>query len=139
MIWFMAHPIAPDERFMLQQNLDHVVHMMRLCFEEGFGVIAPYHTHCLALDETNLEHRNIGLNLNRRILSRCNGLILTGHKVSQGMADEVQTAKRVQIPIIDCVALPDYNVRDILKIAFGLDNDPARQPGSKLRQFPGPG
>lgn len=93
-IWYLAHPLATDEHYTFQQNMDHVVHMMRLLFDCGIRTIAPYHTMCLALDDDNLEHRRIGLEVDCEIVKRLGGrVILTGHKLSRGMNVEVLTAK----------------------------------------------
>lgn len=90
-IWYLAHPLAPDDRFTFQQNMDHVVKLMRICYEEGWYVIAPYHTICLALDDDNEEWRRIGLEVDCNVVKKFGRILLTGHRCSSGMCHERDT------------------------------------------------
>lgn len=133
-VWYLAHPLAPDDKFNFQQNMDHVVHMMRLCFDEGFRVVAPYHTICLALDDDNLEHRRIGLESDCYVVKRLGRIIFTGHKMSSGMAQEQKSWEEAIIEYcdqygygeqladilrrstkIDLIGMPDYQAKEILR------------------------
>lgn len=87
-VWYLAHPIAPDARFTYEQNIAHVVHMIKLCYKAGVRVIAPYHTLCMAFEDSNPEERRVGLEVDCEIVRRLRRLILVGHKVSSGMLQE---------------------------------------------------
>lgn len=93
-VWYLSHPLAPDERYTFEENMEHVKIMLRMCFDEGFRVIAPYHTICLCLDDNNPEHRKIGLETDCSVAYALGRIILTGHKVSRGMSCEVYAAVR---------------------------------------------
>lgn len=114
-VWYLSHPLAPDDRYTFQENMDHTLKMMRLCFDEGFRVIAPYHTMCLVLDENNIEHRRIGLETDCRVANLLGRIILTGHKLSKGMQCELDA-------VVKCI--DDYceqykyseNIKDLITV-----------------------
>jgi len=89
-VWYLAHPLKPDEQYTVEQNMAHVVHMTRLFFEEGVYVCTPYHTCMLALDDTNLKHRAMGIEMDKAVLTKLNRIILVGHKVTVGMREELE-------------------------------------------------
>lgn len=113
-IWYLAHPLAPDEHYTFQQNMDHVVHMMRLCYDLGYYVVAPYHTICLALDDTNLEHRRIGLEVDCNLVRKLDGIILVGHKISSGMQQELLVAREYGKRVLDFTGRGDYSIEHLL-------------------------
>lgn len=86
----MAHPIAPDDRFTYEQNMQHILDMMQFFYVEcGIRVIAPYHTMCLVLPDDQPEFRRIGLEVDLVVVRALGRLILAGHKISSGMKDEL--------------------------------------------------
>lgn len=96
-VWYLSHPLAPDDKYSFLTNMDHVEHMMRLCFDAGYRVIAPYHTICRVLDDNNAEHRRIGLEVDCRIAFLLGRIIMCGHKISRGMLEEHDAVyRRVQ-------------------------------------------
>lgn len=94
-VWYLGHPLAGDAQYTFQQNMDHVIHMMRICYEEGFIVVAPYHTICLALDDDNSEWRRIGLECDCNVVRKLGRVILCGHKLSSGMGHELASCASV--------------------------------------------
>lgn len=116
-VWYLSHPLAPDDRYTFEQNMAHVLHMMRLCFEEGFRVVTPYHTHCLVLDDTNMQHRKMGLEIDCQIARMLGLMILTGHKISKGMQTELGALKQGPSNFwIDLTGLSDAEARAFLKV-----------------------
>lgn len=120
-VWYLAHPLAPDEHKTFQENMAHVVDMIRLCYDEGFRVIAPYHTICLALDDENSEHRRIGLEVDCLVARKLGRLILSGHKVSKGMLCEIEAVRSSitigmrEQRIINLIELSDNEARASLR------------------------
>lgn len=116
-VWYLSHPLAPDDQQNFAQNMAHVLHMMRLCFDEGFRVVTPYHTHCLVLDDTNDEHRRMGLEIDCKIARMLGLMILTGHKISKGMHIELDALKSGPSNYwIDLTGLRDTEARQLLRI-----------------------
>jgi hypothetical protein len=115
-VWYMAHPVAPDEKYDFAQNMAHVLHMMRLCFDEEFRVITPYHTHCLVLDDTNAAHRAMGLEIDCQIVRMLGVMILAGHKISRGMQIELDVLREGPSNYwIDLTGMSDDDARQTLR------------------------
>jgi hypothetical protein len=96
-VYYLSHPLAPDGDYTFQENMDHVLHLVKLFFDEGWYVIAPYHTICLALDDEKPEDRVKGLECDCNIARLMGNVVLTGHKLSSGMRherDEAMNCKR---------------------------------------------
>jgi hypothetical protein len=115
-VWYMGHPLAPDDRFTFQQNMDHVVHMTRLFYDCGLRVVAPYHTICLALDDTNPEHRRIGLEVDCSVAKALGRIVLCGHKLSTGMKCERAAVRETgyELNILDFIGWKDKDIRSWL-------------------------
>jgi hypothetical protein len=91
-VWYLAHPIKADDKFSQHENMKDLLRWMKVCFDEGFRVIAPQHTICLVLDDTDLTHRNMGLEIDCTIAQMLGRIIMTGHRVSIGMELEYKAA-----------------------------------------------
>lgn len=116
-LWYLSHPLASDDKYTFQQNMDHVVHIMRICFEEGLHVVAPYHTICLALDDDNPEWRRRGLECDCTLARILGKVLLTGHKESAGMRHERQAALQSskQVFVYNFVGYNDEQLRQIIR------------------------
>lgn len=115
-IWYLAHPVAPDDRFTYEQNLAHVVHLLRVCYEEGFRVYAPWHTICLGLPDSDPEFRRIGLEVDCELVRLTGHLILCGHRLSSGMQQELNALLAVPGNVyLDGVGLNDDEFRTMLR------------------------
>lgn len=115
-VYYLAHPVAPDEHYTFDQNLAHVVKLLRLCYEAGVKAIAPYHTHCLALNDANNAMRKYGLETDCRLVAMLDGFILSGHKRSSGMNTEYEVAfNRPSIDIIILIGVSDKEFVETLR------------------------
>jgi hypothetical protein len=116
-IFYLSHPLAPDNRYSFSENMAHVLHIMRICFEEGVAVVAPYYAMCLALDDTNPASREYGLTLDVEMAVLLGNMILVGHKLSSGMKLELNAARLDhEARIFDFVGLNDTELRQALKL-----------------------
>lgn len=115
-VWYLAHPVAGDERFTYDQNLEHVLKIAFLCFEEGFRVYVPWYAMCLIMPDSNPEYRRIGLEVDCE-LARLTGLMIqTGHKLSSGMQQELDALNMEPETIcINCIGANDQEIRDQLR------------------------
>lgn len=115
-IWYLAHPLADDESYTFAQNMEHVVKLMRIFYEEGWYVVAPYHTICLALDDDNAEWRRIGLEVDCNVVRKLGKLILTGHKLSSGMRNEFLSCMETPGGVVhNFIGFTDDQLRTILR------------------------
>jgi hypothetical protein len=130
-VWYLSHPLAPDERFTFQQNMDHIVHIMRICYEEGYRVVAPYHTICLALDDREEKWQIIGLECDCWVVRKLGYVLCVGHKLSSGMQCEVEEAMHVTGVIANFVGYNDDELRAALRYLKNggtLESDEALRP-----------
>lgn len=106
-VWYLAHPLKPDDHYTVEQNMDHVVKLTRLFFEHNVYVCTPYHTTMLALDDDNIEHRNMGIEADNEVLKLLNRIILVGHRISFGMNAEMELIIAQGGEVKNFVGLPD--------------------------------
>jgi hypothetical protein len=108
-VWFLAHPIAPDEKYKLMDNLFHIEKLVRMCFRAGLLVVAPYYLTCLALDDRIVSDRELGMRANDGVILRLGRLLLTGHRLSSGMNHEAQLMVRAghDTAIMDLIGVRD--------------------------------
>lgn len=115
-VWYLAHPLKPDEKFTVEQNMEHVVRLTRIFFDHGIYVCTPYHTCMLALDDTNIEHRRMGIEMDNIVLRRLNKIILVGHKLSYGMAEELKLVQSQEGEVRDLTEISDIGVAAYCKM-----------------------
>lgn len=115
-VWYLAHPVAADDQFTYAQNMAHCLHMLKLCWEEGFRCVAPWYELCLIFDETNMANRIAGLEADCKIVTALGRIILTGHKVSRGMQTELTALSSVEgYKVIDVTGFDDVEARETLR------------------------
>lgn len=111
-VYYMAHPVAPDDKFTYQQNMDHILEMMKFLYVEcNIRCVAPYHTMCLVLPEHEPIYRKIGLEVDLVIVRQMRKLILVGHKISTGMRDELTAASESNSSILNFVGWKNASIK----------------------------
>lgn len=95
-VWYLAHPVAPDARFSYEENMSHVLHMAKLCWDEGFRVFVPWHTLCLIMPDSDPKLRAIGLEFDCDLVKMTGRMILSGHKISSGMRQELDALETLK-------------------------------------------
>lgn len=93
-VWYLSHPLAADDKYDFMTNVEHAKKMMRMCFDAGYRVIAPYLSIIEVLDDNNPEHRRIGLETDCTVAHALGRIIMTGHKCSRGMLQEHDAVHR---------------------------------------------
>lgn len=125
-VWYLSHPLAEDKKYTFQKNMDHTLHMLELCLQEGFRAIVPYHSICLLGEET-AESRRVGLEIDCFVARRLGRIILSGHKISSGMLNEYKYASlHPEFQFIDISGWPDDKAREILRICKEYLQDTTR-------------
>ena len=124
-LFFMAHPVGPyiahdantqtQKEITVQTNLNRAIFWQSICLSEGFPTIIPYYELCHALDDSKPEDRKFGMAIDREVISRCDGFILCGEKVSNGMAEEFAYAKECDKPFIRLIQYTPDEARFTLK------------------------
>jgi hypothetical protein len=120
-VWFLAHPVAGDEKYSYKDNMGdnefngHVIDILKLCYAAGFPAIAPYYELCLALDDNNPNDRAAGMLTGITLVKGLSRLILAGHKVSSGMEQEVAACLDVGGQILNLVGVADRDFITAIK------------------------
>lgn len=111
-VWYLAHPIATDNRFTYEENLAHVLHMTKLFFDHGLRTVAPYYAMCLVMPDTDPAYREIGLEVDCAVVARMKNMVLCGHKMSRGMTMEYEALLRVDCctKMISFVGMSDAEI-----------------------------
>lgn len=115
-VWYLSHPVAPDSHYTYEQNMAHALHMVKLCYDEGFRVYIPWHSLCLVMPDSNPEFRRIGLEVDCELAKLTGLMILTGHRMSSGMQAEMEALlTRKDAFWIDGIGLHDKRFCDLLR------------------------
>lgn len=107
-IYYLAHPVRNDAAYKEEENLAHVLEVQKILFRSDVHTIIPWYTYII----NNPNCRDFRLierclDMDCRIVERCDGIILTGHRLSHGMEREYLHAKSVGVDILDLVGVPD--------------------------------
>jgi hypothetical protein len=133
-VWFLAHPVAGDEKYSYTDNMGikvtgitedevasiesgHVIKVLKLCYAAGFAAVAPYYELCLALDDNNPNDRTAGMLTGTTLIKGLGRLILSGHKLSRGMEQEVAACLDVGGSYLNLIGVPDRDFVAALKTA----------------------
>lgn len=117
MLYYLAHPVAADERFTFEQNKAHVLKVLSSIHNLGIDVICNWYADICFLNETDFETRERCLKRDCDLVGRLDGIILTGHKLSSGMVRELEVVEDYNRwnredawPIVNLVGVPtkDY-------------------------------
>ncbi len=92
---FIAHPIAGN----VQENCKAVVEICRAVHTSEILPFAPYLASLQYLDDTVKDERELGICLNKDVLSIVDELWLCGPRISLGMQQEIRYALELGIPI----------------------------------------
>lgn len=127
-VWYLSHPLAADDKYDFMTNVAHAKQMMRMCYDAGYRVIAPYLSIIEVLDDNNFEHRRIGLECDCYVAHALGRIIMTGHKRSSGMLHEhdavVRRVDEWNNKYIDRPYL-QINSADVIIDLVGMNNETA--------------
>lgn len=101
---YLAHPVGPDrtpaEVAARRDNIANTLAWMRWLVENTrWAILVPWLPYVQILDETT--HRDRGIADDLAFLERCDVIVLTGGRISPGMAAELAHAHAHGIPVVD--------------------------------------
>jgi hypothetical protein len=121
-LWYLAHPVTPDDEHTFEQNLEHTRKMLRVCHTKGFYAIAPWYGMVEAYKEWRgtpeyAAFRELGLGMDEQTVAAFGNIILTGHILSSGMRRELDVIYKMyphtavkHMRFIDCVGMDDSEI-----------------------------
>lgn len=106
-VYYLSHPLAPDNKFTYEQNLRHVMEMVQFFNRDlRVKVIAPYYEMCMVLDNNKIEDSIHGLEADEWICEKMGHIIMVGHKESRGMTAERNAVDRARGVVLNFVTWP---------------------------------
>ena len=110
-IWYLAHPVKSDDKYTTEQNLEHALIVQGLLFEAGVITIMPWHTYCTIYGAAEGERLATCLEMDAEMVKMTGRLILTGHRLSHGMAVEYEALNG---ELIDLIGVPDRFLSEVV-------------------------
>lgn len=114
-IYYLAHPVTPDEHYTFEENIEHALEIARILYAEDIYVDLPWYPIVHILDNNDPKHLEIGLKIVTQIASERDGVIMVGHKISKGMSREADTAKDNWKPVYNCTRVRDKDLITVLR------------------------
>lgn len=102
---------TPEE---LAENIRLAKRVCKRVLSENYVPYAPHLFFPWFLDEDNPKDRKLGMDAGMKVLERCDGLYVSGPRISEGMAREIEKAASLGIPI-KCVADPRFAEERLLR------------------------
>lgn len=107
-VWYLAHPIAGDEKFRTEQNLEHLVEAQKILLEGGIYTVAPYYSWIVAFGgAADFKQINTMLDIDCECVRSLYRIMLIGHKLSRGMGIEKREAERNGLAVVDLIGVPN--------------------------------
>jgi hypothetical protein len=100
---YLCHPVSGA----VESNLAAARRWLRWIYDTqpGVTVVCQWILDCEVLDDSNPDHRAMGLDHDFAIIERCDEIWAVGPRVSTGMALEIEHATRHGIPLLDLVSV----------------------------------
>lgn len=117
-IFYLAHPAAADRKYNEEQNLVHARKVQLLLLEAGLVTVMPWHTWIASLgsgwDNPQIDMETF-IALDKECITRFDGVILTGHRISRGMAFEMEHAVKIGKIVMDFTSIPDSQLVEAVR------------------------
>ena len=88
---YVASPYAGDT----EKNTEYAKQACRTVMEQGHAFFAPHLLYTAVLDDSIPEERQVGLEMGKAVLAKCDELWVFGSKISEGMAADISDAARL--------------------------------------------
>jgi hypothetical protein len=107
-IYYLAHPVRGDDQFSEEENLEHALLVQGLLYEAGIFTVNPWYTFIkLYPNVKSPEDIEQFLKEDCAVLERLDGVVLVGHKLSDGMRRELNHALSNDLDIVNYIGIPD--------------------------------
>lgn len=92
---YICSPYAGD----IEKNIKFAQDACRYAISQNCAPLAVHLLYPMLLDDAVTAERKIGIQMGLRVLVSCEELWICGDRISTGMEQEIEEAKRVGIPI----------------------------------------
>lgn len=99
-IYYVCSPLSAPTREDIYQNMMNARRYMELVSRQfGCRAVAPHAYLPELLDDRNPCERELGLQFGMSLLALCDGLIVCGMCISNGMREEIRMAEKKRLPV----------------------------------------
>jgi hypothetical protein len=105
MLWYLSTPLYPVDNETLPANLAGNVAVQRALLQAGIRTVSPQVGFCLMVTQPEPREWNFSLTVALDVLSRCDGLILAGNRLSSTMETERDVAAMGGLKVLDLILL----------------------------------
>lgn len=92
---FVSSPYAGD----VEKNIKFAKQACHYVITTGNAFLCPHLLYPQVLDDVNPEERSLGMKMAKQLLSACDELWVFGDRISRGMFEEIEYARRYYIPL----------------------------------------
>lgn len=98
---FVSSPFAGET----EKNIRLAKQACRYVIEKGNAVFCPHLLYPQLLNDDKLEERRRGMEMAKQLLNACDELWVFGDRISSGMHEEIEHAKRHKIPVLRIISM----------------------------------
>ena len=112
-IWYLAHPVKSDKVMSFEKNLDHTLTLQKKLLTLGIVTVAPWFSWCEAYGDTQEDNPEIMsqmLQMDLEVARACGRIVLTGHKLSNGMSAELKLILSMGGEVLNLIGIPDDDI-----------------------------
>ncbi len=122
-LWYLAHPVSVDEQHSEQDNMDHVLEVQKILWEADVKTVNPWYSYVSAYGSAreDSERLEVFLTFDKAVIGILGGIILTGHKMSQGMEIEFKHALAHKLRIVNLIGVPDERIGQLMAMYLEFD------------------
>lgn len=105
--YYICSPLSAPTEEGIRQNMLMARHYMELVGTQfGCRAMAPHAYLPELLDDRNPEERSLGLEFGMALLELCDGIIVCGRKISNGMTAEIRKAVQAGLLVYFLMEVP---------------------------------
>lgn len=115
-IWYLAHPVREGQGWSVEGNKKHALELQEMLLDQGIVTIMPWFSYVSHFGGHKEGIMKTMFEMNIECVKRCDGIILTGHKLTSGMQVELDAALESVVPILNLIGLPGETLRAVAKM-----------------------
>ena len=115
-LWYLAHPVSGDDSHSLELNLATTLDIQQTLWLAGVNAVCPWFSLVKIFGPAEDETLDRALKVGFEIIRRFDGLILTGHKLSEGMDAELRVALEFEKPIVNFIGMSPVQINKLAGI-----------------------
>ena len=112
---YVASPFKGDTK----KNIEYAKQACRYVLDQGNAFFCPHLLYPQVLDDDNPEERRLGIDIGKEFLAKCDELWAFGGHISHGMFEEIEFARKIDIPVKRIIKL-DFEIEEQELLKLGM-------------------